>query len=222
MSEAVDLDGNPRIFNATVDMGAYEFTMTTEPQLLLQGAYDSESNLMTTPLADGGSIPLVCPYAAEVQAASSIPSNTTDWVLLQLLDTNDFSVVAVKGTFLRDDGEVVNEDGQTGIRLECSPGYYYLVAKHRNHCAVMSTGPIAYTNALITYDFTTGPDKFFGGTDACAELASSVWGMIAGDCDGDGKITEVDREIVRQQVGTTGYLPGDCNLDGVVTDDDLP
>jgi len=46
--------------------------------------------------------------------------------------------------------------------------------------------------------------------------------MISGDCDGDGKVTHVDREIVRQQAGKTGYLPGDCNLDGKVTAEDVP
>jgi len=32
--------------------------------------------------------------------------------------------------------------------------------------------------------------------------------MIGGDADGDGKITDVDRQIVTQQMGRTGYLPG--------------
>ena len=52
--------------------------------------------------------------------------------------------------------------------------------------------------------------------------ASGVWGMIAGDCDGDGRITAVDRAIVSNQVGKTGCLAGDVNLDGEVTEEDVP
>jgi hypothetical protein len=48
------------------------------------------------------------------------------------------------------------------------------------------------------------------------ELEPGVWGLIGGDADGDGKITPVDREIVRRQKGMTGYLQGDLNLDGKV------
>jgi hypothetical protein len=44
--------------------------------------------------------------------------------------------------------------------------------------------------------------------------------MIAGDADGDGKITPTDRKIVEQQRGKTGYLQGDLNLDGKVNGGD--
>lgn len=46
--------------------------------------------------------------------------------------------------------------------------------------------------------------------------------MIPGDADVDGRITDVDRQIVSNQLGKTGYLSGDVNLDGVVTAEDLP
>jgi hypothetical protein len=67
-----------------------------------------------------------------------------------------------------------------------------------------------------------GPNQTAGGTNACVQLKPGVWGMVAGDCDGDGKVTDVDRLIVSNQLGRTGYLSGDVNLDGVVTAEDLP
>jgi hypothetical protein len=100
--------------------------------------------------------------------------------------------------------------------VEVSAGYYYFVLKHRNHLAAMSAQPVAFTNTLVSYDFTTGPDKYFGGTNACVELEPGVWGLIGGDADGDGRITPVDRIIVERQKGRTGYLQGDVNLDGKV------
>ena len=73
---------------------------------------------------------------------------------------------------------------------------------------------------MAVYDFTTAANKVAGGTNACVELEPEVWGMIAGDCDGDGKITWVDRTIVSNQLGRTGYLVGDLNLDGEVPGED--
>jgi hypothetical protein len=92
----------------------------------------------------------------------------------------------------------------------------HVAVRHRNHLAAVAATPLALTDATASYDFTTGPDKYLGGTNACVELEPGVWGMIAGDADGDGRITPTDRAIVTQQMGKTGYLSGDLNLDGKV------
>jgi hypothetical protein len=81
----------------------------------------------------------------------------------------------------------------------------------------MSSEPLVFTNIMMTYDFTAGPDRYYGGAGACVELEPGVWGLVAGDADGDGAVTWVDRAIVTQQVGRTGYLAGDLNLDGIVS-----
>jgi len=220
MFVVVDIGGNPRIFNGTVDMGAYEFTVTTEARVILQGAY--RTNNMAVSLQNADDLPGEAPYADDTREATVIPTNTTDWVLLALADTNDHSIVSARSALLRNDGQAISDDGNTDIRLECSPGHYYLVAKHRNHLAAMSAQPVAYTNnGTVTYDFTTNYTMYMGGSNACVQLDTNVWGMIAGDADGDGEITEVDRLIVSNQLGTTGYLQGDLDLDGKVDAEDL-
>jgi PKD repeat protein len=214
---ATDIAGNPRIFNGTVDMGAHEYTMNTRADALLLGAHDSSSGRMKSLLSDTRQTPTDAPYAADLTTAIAGPTNTTDWLLLQLRRTNDMSAVASKSCFLRSDGTVVNTQGGEDIRLECSPGHYYLVAKHRNHLTAMSANPVAYTNSgVISYDFTTGPEKYWGGTNGCVHLGSNRWGLIAGDANGDGVVNWVDRTIVSNQLGMTGYLQGDLNLDGKV------
>ncbi len=81
----------------------------------------------------------------------------------------------------------------------------------------MSAQPIIFTNQALQYSFTIGSGQFWGGTNGSVQLEPGVWGMIAGDADGDGKITTTDRAICSNQVGKIGYLSGDFNLDGVVT-----
>jgi hypothetical protein len=222
MMSSADLAGNPRVFAAAVDLGAYEYVTRSMPRLLLQGAWDPSANGLRTALAEAGALPAASPYAEDADLPGLTGTGMADWVLLSLLATNGLTPVAFRAALLRADGVVLDANGQPGLNLEAPLGWYYLAAKHRNHAAVVSAAPVGYTNDLVAYDFTTGPDQYLGGTNACVELEPGVWGLIAGDADGDGRITPTDRAIVTQQMGKTGYLSGDLNLDGKVDGADAP
>jgi hypothetical protein len=218
MLAATDLDGNSRIRNGAVDIGAYETAFMAAVRVLLQGPYDTNTHEMTVSL--GTHIPPRAPYAADAKTARAVPSNTTDWVLLELQDTNHHAE-ATLSTFLDSDGYTLSAGGGTGVAVDVSSGaMLYLVVKHRNHLATTSAQPLPFTNTLTTYDFTAGPSSHLGGSNACLEVEPGIWALRAGDADGDGRITAVDRSIVTQQLGMTGYLAGDLNLDGVVNDED--
>jgi hypothetical protein len=218
MFGTTDPDGNPRVLNGRVDMGAYETPFVLNLRVILQGAYRTNLHAMIRPAA--GVIPTNAPFAADPRAVATVPASAVDWVLIELRDTNGNTLVAKSG-FLDTQGRVLSANGTFGIATEVSSGTYFVAVKHRNHLAVMSAQPVAFTNYVFTNDFTTGADKYYGGSNAAVELEPSVWGMIAGDADGDGEILAVDGSIYTNQLGQTGYLRGDFNLDGVVTTNDL-
>jgi hypothetical protein len=139
--------------------------------------------------------------------------------VVEVLETNANSLAA-RSVFLGRDGRVIDGNGSAAVAVEASAGQYSVVLKHRNHLAAMSAEPVPFTNTVVSYDFTISSNRYLGGTNACVQLEPGVWGLIAGDADGDGKITETDREIVKRQMGKTGYLSGDINLDGVVDGND--
>ena len=80
----------------------------------------------------------------------------------------------------------------------------------------MSAGAVTLNDASGLYDFTTAQSQAYG-TNPMIDLGSSVFGMIAGDGNGNGVINAIDRNAVwRVQNGTIGYLGGDFNLNSIV------
>ncbi len=216
MDGATDLEDNRRIINGAVDMGCYETPYYLTLRVWLQGPYDTNSHRMTTNLMSV--LPLTAPYASDHRTAASVPSNVMDWALLQLRAGATGKTVVSRSVFLKRGGYLAADTGTNVISLDISASNYYVIVQHRNHLPAMSAAAVSFTNNFVTYDFTTNWSQFYGGTNGCVRIDSNMWGMIAGDADGDGKITAIDQAICSAQTNETGYKAGDFNLDGVVNE----
>ena len=146
-----------------------------------------------------------------------------DWLAIEIVSTTSFHAVDTELALLRNDGRILNLNGDTLIKLNTSVpvGNYYVIIRHRNHIAIMSSTPISVTNNTPLYDFTTGLNQYYGN-DAKL-LKPGLYGMYCGDANYDGIVNNSDFTIydTDSQNAANGYIVSDFNLDGYVTGGDF-
>ena len=229
-----DFDGNGRPFDGTSDIGAYEYRDGTTPpvdpppttsspslnmKLFLEGPYNNGS--MNTTIS--GILPLSQPFNTTIwnyggeESVSNIPSGIVDWILIELRsNTSGSSLVARKAAFVKNDGKVVDLDGNSNVKFDgLSSGDYYVVIRHRNHVDIMSSSTVQLSESPVLYDFTTSQSQAYGSY-ALVNLGNNVWGMYAGDGDKNGLINVIDYGSVGNYLFETGYKPGDIDMNGTI------
>ncbi|MCB2221580.1 MAG: hypothetical protein KQI35_14375 [Bacteroidetes bacterium] len=228
----VDINGNESDPGAT-------WQTTVEPgffanfKVMLEGPFTG--SMMSTTLNEQDVIPLSQPYNTSpwnyngTESVTAIPSpDIVDWILLELRQApyvdyaTSSTVVARKAAFLKSNGDIVAMDGMTFPRFDIVPSNdYYLAIWHRNHLGVLSAQPITMEEDQMTYDFTTGPDKYYHGIQGTKGLSAGTWGMIAADLNGDGIVDETDKSAGwNVEAGKSGYLFSDANLDAHTNNND--
>ena len=195
---------------------AFHFVLV-ETKIFLEGPYDASGDTMKTALNDAGCIPLSSPYSEDPCTVSSIPDHIVDWVLVQLRSSSNGSAVVSESAFLKNNGQIVQEDGTTPqIMFDVMEGHYFIVVDHRNHLTVMSKDSIQLNkDSSNIYDFTLGSDQYYG-TGSAKQLEFGVWGMWTGDTDGSGSIGASDRNATWNNRTLIGYNSADCDLNGTV------
>ena len=168
-SEMIDIKFD-FIDNNTVILLGSDFTNITESGMYKDLDYliplepiilDFELNIkvfLEGPYADGSTtnppmsskltqhIPLSQPFNAapwfysKVESVGAIPNGVVDWVLLELL-SDKTTVIYRKAAFIKNDGYIVNIDGNP-LKIKGIPGLYYIVVHHKNHLSIMSAGRI--------------------------------------------------------------------------------
>ncbi|MBK7753849.1 MAG: hypothetical protein IPI41_14960 [Flavobacteriales bacterium] len=150
-----------------------------------------------------------------------------DWVFLEVRDQSEPSqVIATRSGLLQRDGDVVDLDGVSPVRLYVPSGQYHLAIRHRNHLGVMTAGTHLFTiGTLVSVHFDL-PATATYGSNAQRDV-SGVHTLWSGDVNGNGQVKYAgggnDRDPILVTIGGTvptatvnGYLSADCTLDGVV------
>ncbi|MGB0930603.1 MAG: hypothetical protein ACPGVB_07495 [Chitinophagales bacterium] len=148
---------------------------------------------------------------------TSFPANATDWLLVEILDS-EYNSVEKQVAFVDTNGNLMDNLGEMGLSFSnANPSEsYYIVLRHRNHLDIMSANLLSLTVAN-PHDFT-GPSMVMSGSSQLADLGGGNYGMSAGDVDGNGVITVADYNLYVTQISIINdYLEGDVNLDGNVT-----
>ncbi len=124
--------------------------------------------------------------------------------------------IARKAAFIRNDGRIVNLNGDPVLDFGALTviNNLYAVVHHRNHISVFSATGLTQTGGVYTYNFSTGSGQAHGGTNAQKQIGAGVWGMFGGDGDKSGSINNGDESPLWEvTAGTKGYLGTDYNLD---------
>jgi len=93
--------------------------------------------------------------------------------------------------------------------------------RHRNHLDVMSNTGATLSGATYSYDFSTGINQAYGGSDGYKQLSGTVYGMVSGDSDADGQVMTTDFNPWSADYGNSNYLSADNDLDGSVLTSDF-
>ncbi len=200
-----------------------------ELHVMLEGAYNSGSNIMNTTLRSSNLLPIAQPYntapwnyngGESVSNPSSIPSNVVDWVLVEIVTDGSFNLIEQHAAYLLSDGRIVDIDGMTsGVKLYnlSSNTDYRIIVRHRNHLDVLSNRTRSLPN-FLPYDFRISNSQAYGPNQQVDMAGSGVYGMYAGDATANGIFSNADyNTYLLTSSNVNLYLPGDFNLDGNVT-----
>ncbi len=134
-------------------------------------------------------VPLTDPYGGTVTAAS-VPVNTVDWVLVELLGGNSAAscnAVVSRPALLQADGSILDPT-TLSAPLNFStvpPGSYNIRIRHRNHAALISTPQALGAAAGAAVDFTQAGTVVNPGN---AQVVALGLAAKAGDVNQDGAI----------------------------------
>ena len=235
--------------------------VTLSVKAILQGAYNSSTKLMNNNLAVQKYVPTLQPYGDlktafgytdsggvlspfnyhGTETASNAVYNATgndalvDWVLVELRDSLEPSkrLGAMAGVLQRDGDVVDAATGSTTLRLmNVNAGNYFIMVRHRNHLAIMTSKPQATGHTPVIVNFTDPATPVYGGDWARTYTGDNKAMMWCGDtnnsntaiANGPGSDSSVilgailvhpENYLVNTGYRLMGYYASDLNMDGV-------
>lgn len=198
-------------------------------RVLLEGYYNNVNGcLQSQALNTNNLIPSAQPFNTAphnytgTETATAIPTEASDWILLQLRSASDRNVVvAQKACFISCNGDLLDIDGSVGVVVPgLATGNYFVTILPRNHLGVMSNTAISTTDLNNNgYDFTTSMSQVYGV--AQLKLVDGYYCLYAGDYDGNGNINSLDyNKWYSNNSAVNQYLMWDGNASAVVNNID--
>lgn len=210
--------------------------IVAELKVFLEGAFDSSTGLMNNHLQTEGYLPTNQPFGAvpwnyngteSVSGAAQLPTNATDWVLVEARDAvNPNLLLDRQAGFVLRNGTVVRPNGTAGILFDnISAGNYMLSIRGRNHLPIITASSVSLPNVGNPYDFTNAANKAMGGANQQIQVSSGIWAMLAGDLNANGVINYSDYVLWASQMASgntmNNYFKADTNLNGDVSTEDF-
>ncbi len=219
-------------------------TYTLDIDIFFEGAFNTTTSQMDTTLNSNGYIPLTQPFNeapwnyAGSEKVSAIPNTSiVDWILVEMrITTGDYTTatkdkaVNRQAGFLLKDGTIVDTDGITPLRFsrvigsskDSQAAHAKIIVKRHTSGRTTSPFVIDETTKTLTYDYTSSAANYYGDESVSKQLTTGIYGLVAGDADGDGYINNADKnEHWVPENGNTGYYKSDFNMDGTVDTLDL-
>jgi len=221
--------------------------ISVQLQVWLEGAYDTNTNQMTTNLQSRGLLPgqtpaslLATPTPAGqpyhitpwnytgTEGANwtdlDYTGNETDWILVS------FRTSTAKNTEVARTAGLIMQDGLIEMVNRCvlpsSISYpLYIVLEHRNHIGIMTPQPIDIINGVLSYDFRASDSYRDPTSFGQKQLPNGEWAMFAGDADQmDFPSFDVNGTDKTEWFDNNGvfdyYLSPDFNLNGDINGQD--
>lgn len=220
-------------------------TVTFSGRVMLQGAYNAATGMMTNTLNTLGILQtqavnqpyniLAFTYTGTEKAGAGFFAahpDITDWVLIELRDANaPLSPTARRAVFVEQDGTLVDTNGvSTVINF---PGIastqYYVSVRHRNHLGIRSAAPVDFSSGTADHDFTSASFKSYQSKAYTSSTQmGSKWAMRAGDANINQNVRYTNPGNDQNQIFNTKlggslslilnnvYAAEDLNMDGVI------
>ncbi|MBK6754267.1 MAG: PKD domain-containing protein [Flavobacteriales bacterium] len=207
----------------------------------LQGPYETGAGMMRDDLRTTGLLPLTEPYSAlgwtferhtggqtVDPAILAVPGANAlvDWVVVEVRSTIDpTQILCSRPALIQRDGDVVDVDGTSPVRLAIAAGSYFIALRHRNHLGVMTATPSTLGATPTLLDLTPASTASWGTNGL--RIANNTAQLWAGDATGNGQVKYAgagnDRDPILTLIGgfiptntVSGYLRHDLNLNGQV------
>ncbi|MDG1397689.1 MAG: hypothetical protein P8P88_04820 [Polaribacter sp.] len=196
-------------------------------KMFIEGAYNVNSGMMNDDLRIKGFIPLNSPYSDALIVSQNVlnisgQNAIVDWVWIEIRsNSNESSNEFTTSALIQRDGDIVDIDGVSAIKIEIPVGSYYIVLNHRNHLGVRTNDYVLFSGADVNINLSNNSALVLGDLNAIKVMSDGKLALYSGDYNGDGQIQNTDKNAVEPLRGISGYRNADIDMNGEIQNSDL-